>query len=95
MFCDLTNRNTKLAKYSRVVSSVGLERLLDRQEVAGSNPVQPTNQKPFPAKRGMAFLLYSTGSLLQRVEKQKSPTAQAMRLKAFGLELPPKDRRMQ
>ena len=28
--------------FERVVSSVGLERLLDRQEVAGSNPVQPT-----------------------------------------------------
>ena len=28
-----------------VVSSVGLERLLDRQEVTGSNPVQPTHWK--------------------------------------------------
>ena len=26
----------------RVVSSVGLERMLDRHEVTGSNPVQPT-----------------------------------------------------
>ena len=29
----------------RSVSSVGLERLLDRQEVTGSNPVQITKKK--------------------------------------------------
>ena len=29
-----------------MISSVGLERLLDRQEVTGSNPVSPTNKAP-------------------------------------------------
>ena len=35
-------RQTVFAYIERVVSSVGLECLLDRQEVAGSTPVQPT-----------------------------------------------------
>ena len=37
----------------RDVSSVGLERLLDRQEVTGSNPVRPTSKNH---KIGLACL---------------------------------------
>lgn len=34
------------AKKTREFSSVGLEHLLDMQEVAGSNPVAPTSRPP-------------------------------------------------
>lgn len=39
------------SKAKRSVSSVGLERLLDRQEVTSSNLVQITKKKHLPADR--------------------------------------------
>ena len=38
------------------LSSVGLERMLDRHEVAGSNPVGPTAPSGALAKEGFLFL---------------------------------------
>ena len=36
-------------------SSVGLERLLDKQEVSGSNPLVPTSRKAFRIRFGRLF----------------------------------------
>ena len=42
---NITNFILTLYYKFRGVSSVGLERLLDRQEVTGSNPVHPTSNR--------------------------------------------------
>ena len=47
----------------RAISSVGLERCLDRAEVTGSNPVWLTNKKPRTGRCAASFMAPS-GSLL-------------------------------
>ena len=66
------------------ISSVGLERLLDRQEVTGSNPVYPT----FALRsfmRSRAFLLYKVlesacGPLIREGLRRASPLLQYPRI---------------
>ena len=41
--------------HEREHSSVGLERLLDKQEVSGSNPLVPTSRKAFRIRFGRLF----------------------------------------
>lgn len=38
-------------------SSVGLERLLDKQEVSGSNPLVPTNENQTVAEMQLSFFM--------------------------------------
>ena len=38
-------------------SSVGLERLLDKQEVSGSNPLVPTNENQTVAEMQLSFFI--------------------------------------
>ena len=53
-------------QFERSVSSVGLERLLDRQEVTGSNPVQITRKSRLFRSCRAAFLFF----LKKRAKKQ-------------------------
>ncbi len=59
---------------NRAISSVGLERCLDRAEVTGSNPVWPTNKKPRTG-RCAAFFMEPSGSLLPAWGREKSRNA--------------------
>lgn len=54
----MSNRNfhNLYLHHNRAISSVGLERCLDRAEVTGSNPVWPTNKKPH-TERCAAFFM--------------------------------------
>ena len=65
------------------ISSVGLERCLDRAEVTGSNPVWLTNKKP-DTEGCPAFFIEPSGSLLPAwfYEKRRSaaPAACGFRL---------------
>ncbi len=55
-------------KGNRGVSSVGSERLLDRQEVTGSIPVHPTDKEAYPAFRQLLtpFLISTTETILKQ-----------------------------
>ena len=63
-----------MLKTVRAISSVGLERCLDRAEVTGSNPVWPTNKKPHTG-RCAAFFMEPSGSLLPAWGREKSRNA--------------------
>ncbi len=45
----------RMVFYAGEHSSVGLERLLDKQEVSGSNPLVPTRRKAFRIRSGRLF----------------------------------------
>ena len=62
-----------MLKTVRAISSVGLERCLDRAEVTGSNPVWLTNKKP-DTEGCPAFFIEPSGSLLPAwfYEKRRS-----------------------
>ena len=47
-------------------SSVGLERLLDKQEVSGSNPLVPTNENQTVAGVRLSFFMPSAEGLSMR-----------------------------
>ena len=72
-----------MLKTVRAISSVGLERCLDRAEVTGSNPVWLTNKKP-DTEGCPAFFIEPSGSLLPAwfYEKRRSaaPAAYGFRL---------------
>ena len=48
------------------LSSVGLERLLDKQEVSGSNPLVPTNENQTVAGVRLSFFMPSAEGLSMR-----------------------------
>jgi hypothetical protein len=68
----------------RVISSVGLERLLDRQEVTGSNPVSPTNKARRHLPVGFCFLDRAK-CICARTESKRAERAKLV----GGLCLPP------
>ena len=61
------------------ISSVGLERCLDRAEVTGSNPVYPTNYSFFK----LTPTLYNKGSTLSSA----MPLEPLIRIDEFGSKL--------
>ena len=72
---------------NRAISSVGLERCLDRAEVTGSNPVWPTNKKPHTG-RCAAFFMEPSGSLLPAWAMKKSQCSKAARGSCLGTRAP-------
>ena len=65
------NRNKILfLRQQRDVSSVGSERLLDRQEVAGSNPARPTSENQ-GVRVAWLFLTLSVCTQLYRISYLK------------------------
>ena len=70
--CD-TPTPTQTLTPTRGISSVGLERLLDRQEVTGSNPVYPTTVKRSMRQHWLSLFWNGHTTICERCSKIKKP----------------------
>ena len=72
---------------NRAISSVGLERCLDRAEVTGSNPVWPTNKKPHTG-RCAAFFMPQAEACFQLGAVKKAVMQRSCKRLLFGYKGP-------